>query len=333
MFKSVNPSPRCQIFSGHLGSPPICTLSCAGFTDALRNEHPDCLRHWHDHHQRGQEWQSDPHSFDDAAEMYTAEALMYVHDVYGLPWDSDTCAAAAEAGSIDCLSYAHASGCPWDSDTCTSAAGSGSLHCLAYAHEHECAWGTSVLPYAAHKGHLECLKYAHTHGCPYLPKRMMIAVVRASSIPCLAYVRDVMGCPWDPNGIESSIAFQWGDLERLQFIHTHGGMLCTQFELLCPDGETWLEADGITAERKAMCLLYVLCYGGCQVKRIWHPKVGKLALEAIQARRVAVLLSFHVAGRARVGVPLIAAAHAVVQRMPSHLVWEVICAAGLQVLE
>ncbi len=82
-----------------------------------------------------------------------------------------------------------------------------------------------------------------------------------------------------------------------------------------------------------MCLLFVHCYGGCQVKNVWHTKPGKLALEAIKARRVAVLLSFHTAGTVRVGGPSISAAHAAMQRMPSHLVWEIMCAAGLQKLE
>ncbi len=71
----------------------------------------------------------------DAAKMRTAEDLMYVHDVLGLPWDASTCKAAAICGSIDCLSYAHASGCPWDQSICVAAAGFGRLDCLAYAHE------------------------------------------------------------------------------------------------------------------------------------------------------------------------------------------------------
>lgn len=61
--------------------------------------------------------------------------------------------------------------------------------------------------------------------------------------------------------------------------------------------------------------------------------VGNMALETIEARRVAVLLSFHAAGRAHVGGPLIAAAHAAMQRMPSDILKEIICAAGLKVLK
>ncbi len=122
-------------------------------------------------------------------------------------------------------------------------------------------------------------------------------------------------------------------MELLQYIHSHGGVLCTQFELLCPDSNVWLNLNGEYAERNAMCLLYVHCYGGCRVKGVWHTKVGRLVLAIIKARRLAVLLSFHAAGKAHGVGPLIAAAHAAMQRMPSHLVQEIIGGAGLQVLE
>ncbi len=294
--------------------------------------------------------------------MPTTEALLYLHDVVGLPWDAKTCDAAAAAGSIDCLDYAHASGCPWHSETCTVAAARGNLHCLAYPHGHGCEWSTSVILKAACNGHLECLRYAHTHGCPYNANRPVncppielmgppahltnhACAVTPVSIPCLTYLQEVMGCAWDPDGSECKLAFQRGDLELLQYIHSHGGLLCTQFDVLCPDdrwfnptkcsqqfiiGELWTIVGN--PDKRAECLLYVHCYGGCKVKQPeWHSEVGRLALQMIKARRAAVLLSFHAAGRARVGGPVIAAAHAGMRRMPSDIIQEIIYAAGLQV--
>lgn len=292
-------------------------------------------------------WQSALQLCDstEAAQMPTAEALMYVHDVMGLPWDAKASSAAAAANSIDCLSYARASGCRWSLTTCVVAANNGSLDCLAYAHEHGCEWNTMVLHDAAQNGHLDCLKYAHTHGCPHnsglplsflwtiRPYYLTTQAVIASSMPCLVYVHEVMECVWDPEGSECKTAFELGDLEILQYIHSHGGVLCTQFDVLCPDKDFWLDPSEIDAERNAACLLYMLSYGGCQVKGIWDTEVGSLVLETIKARRMAVLLSFHAAGKAVIESPIIAAAHAAMQTMPSHIVQKIICTAGLQVAE
>ncbi len=340
-------------FAGRPSSPPDCPISCASFVAALKNGHPDCLSYWHMVRQMPQPkaWNSHwtPHIYRKAAEMQSAEELMYVHDVLGLPWDADTCKVAARRGSIDCLSYAHASGCPWDESSCELAALEGNLPCLAYAHEHGSEWSTHTLHYAARRGHLECLKYAHTHGCPYnasgpvtltrddfRPLYLTTQAVLSYRMPCLAYVREVMGCAWDPKGTECKLAFEWGNVELLRYIHSHGGVLCTPFELLCLNIDFWLYDVGDGAERKAMCLLYVLCYGSCQVKymsKVRHTTVGMLALELIKAMELAVLLSFHGAGKARVGIPQVAAAHAAMQRMPKDLLQEILCAAGLQFWE
>ncbi|BDA47197.1 hypothetical protein COCOBI_10-0420 [Coccomyxa sp. Obi] len=351
-YLSVDPDP------GQPGSPPNCPLGCGNFTAALSNGHPQCLSHWHAvkfmntvnfmHRRGGQTSHSDrgPYYCSDAASMMTAEALLYLHDVVGTPWDASTCAAAARAGSVDCLSYAHASGCPRYFETCALAAGHGKLDCPVYAHEYECELNSLVLHHAARGGHLECLKYAHTHGCPFsavypdslfFPPGPSICLtthaVYASSIPCLVYVREALGCAWDTEGSECKMAFQRGDFVMLRYIHVHGSIFLTRFEWLCPGPNLWLNAEGIDAVGKANCLLYVYSYGGCIVKDVWHTRVGKLAVKFFKARRVAVLLSLHAVSRARVGGPLIAAAHAAMQRMPSDVVREVISAAGLRVLE
>ncbi len=62
-------------------------------------------------------------------------------------------------------------------------------------------------------------------------------------------------------------------------------------------------------------------------------KAGNMALETIKARRVAVLMSFHTAGKVCDGPQQIVAAHAAMQRMPRDIVQEIIRIAGLQVLK
>ena len=166
-------------FAGRPISPSNCSLGCASFVAALENSHPECLNYWHMvrhqcyqmHHQKGQNEHDGPHMCREAAQMQSAEELMNVHDVLRLPWDAGTCKLAACWGSVDCLSFAHASGCPWDQSTCAAAAAFGNLHCLAYAHEQGCEWSSFVVQVAAAFGELECLKYAHTHGCPYTANR------------------------------------------------------------------------------------------------------------------------------------------------------------------
>ena len=342
--KPVNPLIGCQCFAGRIGNRPKCPSGCDNVSAALKNGHPDCLSYWHAvsvrcYQGRGS-WSSDPDPDDSikAARMVTAEALLYVHDVMEIPWDAMTSAAAAMFGSIDCLSYAYASGCPWDSRTCRNAAGAGSLHCLSYAHEHGCEWRRDVLLAATSGGHLECLKYAHTHGCPDTPSRdycswsmepLTTQAAHASSLPCLVYVHEVMGCSWDPEATESRWAFQKGNLELLEYIHTQGGALCTPNQVN-PNTTLWLHDNDTEAEGRAMCLLYLRCYGGFEMEAIRHTRVGQLTLDKIKVRRAAVLLSFSAAGAARAEAPMIAAAHAAMQRMPTHIVHEIICAAGLQ---
>ncbi|BDA47210.1 hypothetical protein COCOBI_10-0550 [Coccomyxa sp. Obi] len=143
---------------GQLGRLPDCPLNCDSFLTAIENGHLDCLsyRHTEIMHHQTEEDDLDPLYL--AAELTTADALVYAHDVLGLGWDTFVCAVAAGSGSIECLSYAHASGCPWNSQICAVAASSGSLDCLAYAHEHGSEWDASVLHHAARNGHLECLK-------------------------------------------------------------------------------------------------------------------------------------------------------------------------------
>jgi hypothetical protein len=55
----------------------------------------------------------------------------------GCPWDSFTCANAAERGHFKVLNWARSNGCDWDKNTCSSAAGGGHLEILQWARDHE----------------------------------------------------------------------------------------------------------------------------------------------------------------------------------------------------
>jgi hypothetical protein len=50
----------------------------------------------------------------------------------GYKYDSETCAAAALGGNLECLKYLRHSGCEWDRTTCEGAALGGHLECLRY---------------------------------------------------------------------------------------------------------------------------------------------------------------------------------------------------------
>ncbi|BDA50411.1 hypothetical protein COCOBI_16-0870 [Coccomyxa sp. Obi] len=162
---------------------PKCPSGCTSIADALGSGHADCMRYWHGRPiaslavktREGYDeyWRlckREYPSCKQAARWPTAEVLMYAHGILGLSWDADTCAAAAAAGSIDCLSYAHCSGCPWRPDVCSSAAAAGSLQCLRYAHEQGCCWSGRTCLEAAAAGDLDCLMHCFG-GCELPPLR------------------------------------------------------------------------------------------------------------------------------------------------------------------
>ncbi|BDA49797.1 hypothetical protein COCOBI_14-4170 [Coccomyxa sp. Obi] len=239
--------------------PPDCSLGCISFIDALSTGHADCMRYWHrmsitslagntsegdDEPLRLSMQQPHPSCWQ-AAQSPCAEALMYVHDVLGFPWDADACAAAALAGSVDCLGYAHCSACPWDASVCSMAAAAGSLACLVYAHEHGCKWDWNTCAMAALYGHLDCLVYARAHGCEWDERTCSWAASSgnleiltyavdngcrwdactcsgaafAGSMECLVYARE-LGCPWDADTCRN--AAMGKRLQCLQYAHERG---------------------------------------------------------------------------------------------------------------
>lgn len=245
--------------------PPKCLSGCTSFTDALNSGHEDCMCYWHgasmalvaSNISEGdvEAWRLSMQllhpSCREAAQWPSAEALMYVHDILGMPWDAHTCAAAAAADSIDCLSYAHCSGCPWHASVCSGAAAAGSMACLVYAHKHGCVWDWETCEAAADRGHLDCLVYAHTHGCQW-DERTCSAAAFDGNIETLAYAFE-NGCRWD--AYTCSAAAYAGSMECLVYAH----------ELGCP----W---DAHTCERAApngdlQCLRYAHERGCCWDER------------------------------------------------------------------
>jgi len=102
-----------------------------------------------------------------AARRGDRKMLSLLCDV-GFDWDiGETCAAAAESGSLECLTYLYENGCSWDENTCTAAARGGHLQCLEYAHENGCPWDGRTVYEAASHGHVKCVAYALKNGCMY----------------------------------------------------------------------------------------------------------------------------------------------------------------------
>lgn len=435
------------------GKTPDCPSHCGSFLEALNSGHAECLRYWHSKPEhilesRGSYRPEEEGCCHQAAQSPSAEALMYMHDLTGLPWDAVTSKSAAQVGSIACLKYLHASGCPWDERTCSSAARGGSLECLVYARDHGCPWDVDTCANAARAGSLECLTYAHEHGCPWdhitcnrtavarsvaclryaheqgcpwnqetirlaalsnsleclkyahengcpwdilttvmtalegnleclayahehgcpLDARTLfsaathgkfdclvyahengcpynqspspedgpmltVAATYGRSMQCLVYVREVMGCAWDILAWESKTAFDLGQCDMLEYIHTHGGVWCPQIDLMCPNGtlEHWLS---IKTEKdvgaRAECLLYMHCIGGSELPAVWDTEVGKAMLGMLEARRAAVLLCFQASANAGGRAESQNAALAVMRSVPEDLIRQILCAAKLQ---
>eukprot|EP00239_Pterosperma_sp_CCMP1384_P012910 CAMPEP_0197865548 /NCGR_PEP_ID=MMETSP1438-20131217/43730_1 /TAXON_ID=1461541 /ORGANISM="Pterosperma sp., Strain CCMP1384" /LENGTH=104 /DNA_ID=CAMNT_0043484035 /DNA_START=1011 /DNA_END=1325 /DNA_ORIENTATION=+ len=55
-------------------------------------------------------------------EMFSTIPLAVWAKMQGCPWNTETCAAAAESGHLEVLQWARAEGCEWDEGTCAGAA-------------------------------------------------------------------------------------------------------------------------------------------------------------------------------------------------------------------
>lgn len=226
-------------------------------------------------------------------------------------------------------------GCPWDGGVCAAAAGAGSLQCLHYAHEQGCPWSEYTFFAAARAGDLDCLMYAHENGCPYDPAARqyglpLVAVQGvATSLPCLKYVHQSMGCAWDPKGSEWMHAFRDGRCDVLQCIHQLGGACWGENDIFKVRNQLHITAgsDGLL-EGRARCLLYMHWYGGCKLPLHVSAKMRERVLMH-KRMAAAVLLTFRAAGRARGGSGAADEAHAAMDMMPADLIKQIICTAKL----
>lgn len=137
-------------------------LSALAARWAAAGNHVDCLRYMCERGVHCDRWTTAV-----ATRTGSLQALVYLHETQGCPWDQRTTINAASGGHLECLRYAHANGCPWTADVCKWASCGGHLACLEYAHDNGCEWDAETYTWAFGGGHMECVRYAHSRGCPW----------------------------------------------------------------------------------------------------------------------------------------------------------------------
>ena len=109
---------------------------------AIRGGFLDCMAYVLEHHIY------EAHSFEGAcaiaAECNRLAVLVFLRERVSCPWDERTCIAAAKAGSLECLRYAHENGCPWTESTVISAAAADALECMRYAIDRGCPFDAKI---------------------------------------------------------------------------------------------------------------------------------------------------------------------------------------------
>ncbi len=122
-----------------------------------------------------------------AIQCHHVEVLCYLHGA--MRPSAWLYFAAAQAGSLACLRYAHERGTPWPADTCWAAARAGSLACLRYAHEHGALWDRQTCWTAARAGSLECLRYAREHGADWDAASIFYIATERNHTHIIKYIR------------------------------------------------------------------------------------------------------------------------------------------------
>ena len=96
-----------------------------------------------------------------------------------LPWDEETCEAAAAGGLLDVLQWAREQGCPWDPPVCAAAARGGHLHVIQLARtlptKERCPWDEETCAAAAGGGHLELLRWVRQRRAPWDENTCLLA--------------------------------------------------------------------------------------------------------------------------------------------------------------
>ncbi|KAJ8606084.1 hypothetical protein CTAYLR_005196 [Chrysophaeum taylorii] len=160
-----------------------------------------------------------------AAEAGSLEVLSWAR-ARGYAWDERTCSSAAEGGHLDVLKWARQHGCPWDVRTCTVAAASGRLDVLKWARDNDCPWDAWTCAEAARFGHLEVLQWARNNGCPWNDLTCSRAA-HAGHLQILKWARE-RGCPW--NELACTQAALGGHLDLLEWARRNG---CPWDEATC----------------------------------------------------------------------------------------------------
>lgn len=153
--------------------------------------------------------------------------------------DRAVASAAARAGHLDCLVWAHTHGWAWSWQTTTAAAKGGHLDCLVYAHKNGCSLSARTAWAAAKRGHLDCLVYAIDNGCMYDLYAADIAVgyaigyaVRGGHVACVDYLLGVAPDSADTDTWRK--AAMWGSVPCLDVLRMRTAALDRiQLERVC----------------------------------------------------------------------------------------------------
>lgn len=191
----------CLVFAMKNGAP----FSKADCWDAARGGHIACLQFL-----MQPQWKLKlPHSVCQAAAQGTLPCLQYVHGHFAewapghsFPFNK-AAQAAAEAGRLECLQWAHVQGGDsgwnsWDTMTIDKAAQYGHLDCFQYAVESKCPWtSTWTATVAAAGGHLRILKaiFALTKRKEQWNWSVTSAAACSGYLECLQFAHEVAGCP------------------------------------------------------------------------------------------------------------------------------------------
>ena len=138
----------------------------------------------------------------------------------GQVWNTNTCAAAAQLGWLDCLTFLHENGCAWDELTCSGAAENGKLDCLKYAHTHGCPWSARTSNAALQNRHMECFQYARDGECPWDQETCAEAANR-QDVSLLKFLHEA-GCPWDAKTTQNATFYGNNNIMCLQYAFVHG---------------------------------------------------------------------------------------------------------------
>jgi hypothetical protein len=90
------------------------------------------------------------------------DMVRWALDHGGQRWD----AQASCGGHLEVVQWLRAKGCPWDSQTCAKAAQHGYLEVIKWSRANGSPWGANTIRLARRRIHLSVLRWAAYNGCP-----------------------------------------------------------------------------------------------------------------------------------------------------------------------